>query len=63
MDFVAIEMGFGTAKSYIQRGQLTFLKRLWTRQDVDDSLVYQAIAMAIEARCEMGMHIESMKNI
>ncbi len=56
-------MGCGTATSYIQRRQLTFLNKLRTRQDVNDSPVYQAIEMAKEVKCEMGMYIEMMGNM
>ncbi len=62
-DLVTIEMGCGTAKSYIQRRQLTFLKKLRTRKDVNDSPVYQAIEMAKEAKCKMGLYIEMMENM
>ncbi len=62
-DLITIEMGCGTATSYTQRRQLTFLKMLRTRKDVNDSPVYQAIEMAKEAKYEMGMYIEMMENM
>ncbi len=62
-DLVTNEMGCGTAKSYIQRRQLTFLKKLRTSQNVNDSPVYQAFEIAKEAKCEMGMYIEMMENM
>jgi hypothetical protein len=60
-DLVTLEIGAGTAKSFIQSRQLDFLKKLKKKPYFLESPVCQAMKMTEEANSDMGRYIKRLQ--